>query len=566
MLGLALAVAGACAPSWKKLPHARVYQESKPPELHSKPKTGFEVSDWWDFGLHSSVVPLAKSLSPARAVAAVAGNKPSLDVNVFGKVPDSPWYVNRVTRHPFTVDELRLGPNHLGPPADGPLVVLSGKTEGNTPGLVLRDSTGAVWFAKFDPPAFRELSTSAELIASKFLHAAGYWVPETYVFELDVRRLQLDALAWTRDSYNRKIPLEAHELESLIALMNPDPRGRLRTLMSRGIPGEPIGPFSYRGIRVGDPNDKIPHERRRSLRGLWVLAAWLNNTDVRRQNTLDTFLAVSGDKGFVRHYLIDFGDSLGAAGDREKYKGEGYETRIDWSELGKRFLAMGLLYPYWTPLHRSPFRSVGIFESEIFEPERWTPIVANPAFDEAEPADTFWGASILARFTPELIAAGVAAAEYSEEGAAAYVTRILVERRAKLLRHAFASMLGLDEPQVENHYEVTFVDLEVLGGLIPGPARYRYRVLWNRTGHADVEVAAGTQAGEPRFDLRDVVTRVMTEHREEFESDPFLTLVVQRPGKGPRIELHLRVVRDFLLPVGLWRQEGVTVVGSGLLR
>ncbi|MBT8494956.1 MAG: hypothetical protein KJO07_18045 [Deltaproteobacteria bacterium] len=552
---LSVLLAVGCAPSWKKLPHQTVYQKTRAPKLHEKPYTSWAVSDWWDFGLHSSVVPLAQSFSPARYAARLVGHKPALDVNAFGKVPDSPWYQNRITKKPFTAAELVRGPNRAGAPAPGPLVVVSGKTEGATPGLVLVDRKGARWFAKFDPPAFRGLSTSAELIASKFLYAAGYWVPETYVVELDVRRLQIGDRAWTRDSYERKIPLTEKALKELIALMNPDPRGRLRTLFSRAVPGEPIGPFSYRGVRANDPNDKIPHQRRRSLRGLWVLAAWLNNTDVRRQNTLDTFIPVAKGKGFVRHYLIDFGDSLGAAGEREKYKGEGYEARLDWSELGKRGVSLGFLYPYWLPLKRSPYRSVGIFEAKVFDPERWYPVVENPAFEEANPEDTFWGASVLARFTPELIRAGVETAGYTEDGATDFVVEVLTARRKKLLQYGFEKILALDDPKVEGRYLVTFVDLEVLGGLRPSPG-FRYRVRWNRTGKSDVLVHHG-QVESPRFDLREVVAKVMRRDRKGFENDPFLTLEVWRTDGGPRLELHLRAVRNFLLPVSLWREQRV---------
>jgi hypothetical protein len=257
----------------------------------------------------------------------------------------------------------------------------------------------------------------------------------------------------------------------------------------------------------------------------------------------------------VRHYLIDFGDSLGAAGEREKYKGEGYEARLDWSEIGKRGAALGMLYPYWLALRRSPYRSVGIFEAKVFDPERWYPVVENPAFEEANPADTFWGASILAHFTPKLIRAAVDAAGYTEEGAADYVVQVLIDRRTKLLRYAFKSLLALDEPKVEGRYLVTFVDLEVLGGL-RAKGSYRYRVRWNRTGSSDVVINSGSTE-VPRFDLRDSVTKVMTRDRSGFENDPFLTLEVWRAEGGPRLELHLRAVRNFLVPVSLLREDRV---------
>ena len=63
--------------------------------------------------------------------------------------------------------------------------------------------------------------------------------------------------------------------------------GRVRVTASRYLAGRPIGPFRYYGTRTDDPNDVIPHENRRELRGLRLFAAWTNHDDTRAHNTQD---------------------------------------------------------------------------------------------------------------------------------------------------------------------------------------------------------------------------------------------------------------------------------------
>jgi hypothetical protein len=73
-----------------------------------------------------------------------------------------------------------------------------------------------------------------------------------------------------------------------------------------------LGAFDMFGQRGDDPNDRIPHQDRRSLRASFVLIAWLNIEDASAINTLDSYVE-EGGRRFVRHYFIDFGDSLGSA-------------------------------------------------------------------------------------------------------------------------------------------------------------------------------------------------------------------------------------------------------------
>lgn|GEM_PF-570934 len=558
-LALAVAAGGCAAPRYKRAPHDQQFQRVVEPTLHEAP-VQLKPTDWWDHFLFSTVSPAARLVSPATWVGWLVGGRKALDVNAFGEVPDSPWFENRVGRGGFTAEDMFRGPATEGPPADGPLTVVSGKPEGVSPGVVARDAAGALWFVKFDPPAYLDLTTGAEVVAQRILHAAGYHVPETYLITIDLERLRLAPGATTRDEYGRDKPLTQKALSVLLLQLNPNRDGRLRAFFSRAVPGRPLGPFSYRGARLDDPNDTIVHERRRSLRGLWLFSAWLNNTDTRNQNTIDTFIPVGDqDQGYVRHYLLDFGDSLGASGDREKKRSEGYQPRVPWRQMGIRTLALGFLYPYWLPTQRSQFRSVGMYESTYFDPGRWAPEFPNPAFEEATVRDTFWAATIAARMGPELLAAAVDAGQYREPGAARYLRQQLLARRNKILAMAFDRMPALVDPRVADGYRVELDDLEKRARLLVGKEpSYEWQVRWNRTGAVDPVLGQG-EADAPVVDLRSIVTEIMNNRASDFVEDPYLTLSWwRRTGperrRSARMDLYLRVVGRRVLPVGIYRE------------
>jgi hypothetical protein len=543
---LALCLTACAAPSWKSVPHDRLYQRTPSPKLHLRPAKNKSTDLWYGL-VHTTARPLGQALSPGYWIDRAAGAPEPLDINAFGQVLDSPWFFNRINRYRLSPEEVAKGPNRLEGPADGPLAVIGGKIEGATPGLIVRDPAGDVFVVKFDPPAYPELSSSAEAVSTKILYAAGYYVPENYVVALRLDRLQLAPNATTAGEYGVEVPLTQQRLDALITHINPFPDGTVRALFSRFIPGELLGPFDYRGVRRDDPNDIIPHEHRRSLRGLRMFAAWINNSDTRSSNTLDVFIPSEEHVGLghVRHYLLDFGDSLGSAGVRPKYVGQGYQNRVDWAQIGASFFSAGIYYPYWLPVRRSPYRSVGVFEAQVFDPASWAPTIQNPAFDRADILDDYWAASIIARFTPDQLGAVVARASYSERGAGQWVLRVLTERQFKILDYAFSRILPLEDPTIESRTVLAMKDLAVFAGLNQAyERRYRYRV--HREG---VELATGTLEA-PRVDLAKVIAAFSA------GDDPFLTVTWSLADReSPSTDVHLRVLKDGLLPVAMTRHE-----------
>lgn len=550
VFGSAMAL-GACAgPTWQKTPHDRLFQRVPAPQSHPIIERSEPLDGWYAID-QVLARPLARAVNPGHYVERMFGGRPALDVNHFGQVLDSTWFTNRIGRHPLSAQQVRVGPNRTGGPAPGPLLVIGGKVEGATPGLIIRDSAGTEFIVKFDPPAFPGLASGAELIATKILWAAGYNVPENYVVTFDLQRLTLDPTAKTQGPHGDEIALSRKRLDDLIALVNPYPDGSIRALFSKRLPGRVLGPFTYRGQRPDDPNDHIPHEHRRSLRGLWLFAAWLNNTDTRRANTMDIFVSPKApDLGHVVHYLLDFGDALGAAGTKPKFPGQGYEYRLDWPLIGQSFFSLGLAYRYWVTLQRSPFRSVGLFEAQVFDPDRWAPTFPNPAFDEANAHDTYWAASIIARFTPRQLLAIVEEADYTEPGARQWVLRVLLARQYRLLARAFENLLPLDFP-VTRGGVLQLTDLAVQANLLLQPHLVSYE--WHAVDEDGQTLGRG-QTPTPQVNLATIARRLKAARPRA----PFMTVHWRRKdglaiSPPPEVRVHVRAVEGGVLAVGLDR-------------
>ena len=546
---LLLLVLAACAPGWKATPHDQLFQQEQRVGLIRRP-TVRVLSDWWDHGHKLFVRPLGRLLSPGTYAQGAFGGPAARDVNRLGQVPDSSWFENRIGRRPYTVAETFAGAAAGSGLASGPLAVISGKVDGVSAGFVVRDTAGEIWYLKLDHPAFPELSTSAEVISSRLLWLAGYHVPAMLVTDLDRTRFELAPDARTRDAYNRSAPLTPTAFTRLLANTNPDRQGRIRVLISKQPRGEVLGPFSYRGVRGEDINDAIAHEHRRSLRGLWLFSAWINNTDTRDANTLDMFRPMAADgRGIVEHYLIDFGDAFGSSGLGEKAAVEGYQYLVDWTSILTNLLSLGLRYPTVGDVKRSPARAIGLFEAVAFDPEDWKPELPNPAFDQRTSEDVFWAASILARIQPDHVRAAVAAGHFSEDAASGAAVDVLLARRKKLLELGFANRVAADRPRSAGTV-LTLDDLRALGGLAAGTFQFEAR--WSRTRRTDPVIARGYVAavnGELSIDLAHALAEVR--RRAGFEDDPFVTVELAQYGRT--MEVQLRVAGDRIIPIAVER-------------
>jgi hypothetical protein len=500
--------------------------EREPAPSRVDKATPRKISDVYDLFSHVLSTPGEKH-SVQRRIAA-------LDVNTLGEVLEGSWYEKRHARRRMSLEQLAAGPGNSSAPADGEWSILSAKSEGVTPGFLIRDSHKRLYFLKFDPIGNPELATAADVISSKFFYALGYHVPENYIVYFERSRLKLNPGVQFRDAQGRKRSLTSRDMGEILNKVPRDSDGRIRATASRVVPGAPLGPFRYFGTRSDDPNDIVPHEHRRSLRGLHTFCAWLGHEDSRAINSLDTLVDDPGGK-HVRHFLIDFGSTLGSASTKVNSPRSGFEQFFTWRSTAKEFFSLGLYVPRWSTIDYPNLPSVGRFSSEFFDPRQWTPEYPNPAFNNRLPADAVWAAEQVMEFSDDEIRAMVKTGRYSNPEAEKYVGDVLIRRRDAIGR-AYLSRPGTPSRIRLDGDHIAFSDLATRHRFTNTAPAYRYKwfVFDNATGKKTPVPGAETSA-LPR------------------NSAQYLAVDIDAGNESPRVTVYLRQVAAGYQVVGIDR-------------
>jgi hypothetical protein len=478
------------------------------------------------------------------------GGTPAENVNVFDEPPRSSWWTPRDYYRPMTPEELAVGPNtdarpDAGPDPNGTWTIWRGKSVGAASGFFIEDARGVRYLLKFDKPAYPELASSAEVISTKILHAAGYHVPENTIAYVHPDQIEIGEGATVQDG-NARRPMRPEDVASVLEGQPRGGDGRVRVMASRFVDGEVLGPWNFRGRRDDDPNDRVRHQNRRELRGLRVISAWLNDTDRRAANTL----AVYTDDEYVRHVVQDMSSTLGANTGAPHLPIHGQAYMIDHRKIASALAGFGLYrFPWWYYDGSAAYPSVGYWRSDVFRPGDWVPTYPNPAFEKMTPRDAFWGAKIVMAFSDEDLRAIVETAEMSNPDAEAFLLDVLTERRDKTGRYWFRRMAPLDRFRVERAPQaasstgdlvLAFDDLARRGRLWTG-GEYRYTLT-----HDGDTIGSGVQTSAD-----DRVTIPLTA-----AGRPLRTWL-NDAGAGPR---HDRVVQVTLEPA----YTGTTDDGTGV--
>lgn len=424
-------------------------------------------------------------------------------INALDEVPDSTWFTNRIGVRAMSPAEVRRGPEEVGSPEPHKPWTITTSKLGEAPGFVIEDARGEKFMLKFDRLGYPEAETAADAITSRLLWAAGYNVPEDHVVYVHRNDLLIGPDAMGVDAAGKKRPLRPADIEAMLARSETLSGGWARGIASHFIEGRPLGGNPQIGVRHDDPNDRIPHELRRDLRGMYALFAWLDHADVKEGNTYDTWITEPGTppRHYVKHYLLDFGKSLGVLASTTRDLSKGHEYRADVRQMLKKLATFGLPKQPWEGRPVPQLLGVGVYENQTYNPGTWKPhsAVYRP-LQIADRIDNFWASKILIRFTRDQLRAAVETGRLSDPRAEDYLVDTLVARQRATARYWFERVNPLDGFELvrANGDEVLcFDDLAVAYGLAAGTGtRYRLESV-NRDGDR-IGPALGAGQGDAR--------------------------------------------------------------------
>ena len=345
---------------------------SKLPESHYSPKL-------WDFFDKTFVRPMTHFFL-------LETDNEAKNVNSVDEVPNSSWFRNRKGSREISTRELAKGScEKIKTEIKAPWSVISGKPDGANPGFMIEDESGRRFMLKFDDLREPEIATAADVIGSRIYHAAGYNAPCNKIVYFNPDILKISPEANKKNKLGEKVKMTDADIKEALKNTRKTSSGKLRATMSQFLPGKPLGPFRYHGTREDDYNDVIDHEDRRELRGAKVLASWVNHFDSRSQNSLDIWVSSkNSNKGYVKHYYLDFGDSFGSTWDWDGVsRRHGHSYYMDPGDIMQDLFTFGFKERPW---HKRTYgrtgEILGYYDVDHFEPGHWKPGYPNPAFEK----------------------------------------------------------------------------------------------------------------------------------------------------------------------------------------
>lgn len=450
--------------------HAYVFKEAAPvkkiedQKLASIPQKTNDF-DFVEYTITSSIRYPAVDLMDTRR------SPRSKDVNSLDQLPASSWYTPRLGYRDLSPEELLRGPEKVGPPK-APLTIIKAKTKGNSPGFLIKDSRGEKYLLKFDPSDYPNLESTVNLVASRLFWGFGYNTPEDYLVAFTPEDLKDDPASGVKQE----------DIDNVLTLSaSPDDKGQYHATASLFLPGKILGPVLQRGTRKGDLNDKIPHQDLRILRAMRMFSAWTDQSGFRIDNSMDVYEGPEG-QGHTVHYLLDFGEAMGAHGVEKDRVWDGFEYLFSIPDSTRKYLTLGIPVQRWENLKVAPSDPRGSFEAEAFDPAQWRATTQFMAIQKSQPDDDYWAAKIIAAVTREHLEKLFAATEHPDQDYVKDMIEILWKRREKVLNYAFSRVTPLESLGIKNGS----LKLEDIRQKFLGAGVSRYEVRYFNKGRKQV--------------------------------------------------------------------------------
>jgi hypothetical protein len=405
-------------------------------------------------------------------------------INTIDEVPDSSWYTNRKN---LTADMVGKGQNESNGPAEGTWKVVASKNDGVSPGFTIEDSNNIRWFIKFDPPGYPTMSTGTEVAASKLFWALGFNVPEYHISKLVPDQLEIAEGTSIKLPSGKKRAMKPGDIKTLLRLAEKNPDGSYRIIASRALDGKVLGGFRHYGTRPDDPNDIIPHEHRRELRGYRVFSAWLNHVDSKSIQSMDVLVGGEG-KSYVKHYLLDFSSALGSGSVRPREPWEGYEYLFEGGgTIGKRIVCGGFCIAPWRTVKLYESDTVGkfTFDNTTWDPEEWYSRIPSASFQRARPDDKFWAARKVMGISDDMIRAAIQSGQFGDKDGEDFLVTALIQRRNTIGRTYLAAVNPVVDPVLSDDGALQFHNAAVDAGFAQGAANYT--ITWNQFNNSTGE-------------------------------------------------------------------------------
>jgi hypothetical protein len=365
------------------------------------------------------------------------------DVNSMDQVPASSWH-----RGDAPATDPIGGYAADGPPVE-PFAVVDEPATSDTPdAVVIRDGRGLAYELQYDLDGREGMRTAAAAVASRLAYALGYHTAEAHVV----------VFADGRRAAATRFPI-----------------------------GVDLGPTPMAQPRDDDPNDRIEHLDRRTLRALHYVTAWLDMRRLRPRNLRDVYVGPRG-RGHVKHMLVGFDGALGV---------DNWLDAVAWAEnpdreesnFFMRMFSLGLSPepPGIPPATEWP--SVGLI-GELLVPSEWD---TSPPFEPSDrllPGDAYWIAKRIAQVDTETMASALAAGSL-EKAPREHIMARLRQRRAALVAYGYEQTTPCEPWRVRRRRAARAAALEIVDrGLLDGVEATSQRSYRVRYLDADGEALA----------------------------------------------------------------------------